>query len=113
MAIAPGLYDFTLQRASDHKFNIVFKDSDGIAINLTDWTVDAQIWDVGRTSKAANFNVAYTNRSLGSIDLSVTDTVSATFTADEYQYDVLLTDAAGLKEFYLEGTIFMSEGYTR
>lgn len=113
MAIAPGVYDFTMQRASDHKFNVVFKDSAGSAINLTGWTVEAQIWDEGRTTKAADFNVAYTNRSLGSIDLSITDTVSATLTAENYQYDVLLTDAAGLKEFYLEGTIFMSEGYTR
>jgi len=113
MAIAPGLYDFTLQRASDHKFNVVFKDSAGSAINLTGWTVEAQIWDIDRTTKAADWSVAYTNRSLGSIDLSITDTVSATLTADEYQYDVLLTDGAGLKEFYLEGTIFISEGYTR
>jgi hypothetical protein len=113
MAIAPGTYDFTMQRASDHKFNVVFKDSAGSAINLIGWTVEAQIWDQGRTSKAADFNVAYTNRSLGSIDLSITDTVSATLTSEDYQYDVLLTDAAGLKEFYLEGTIFMSEGYTR
>ncbi len=113
MAIAPGTYDFTMQRASDHKFNVVFKDSGGSAVNLTDWTVEAQIWDLGRTSKAANFNVAYTNRSLGSIDLSITDTVSTTFTADEYEYDVLLIDAAGLREYYLQGTIYMDQGYTR
>jgi len=28
------------------------------------------------------------------------------------RYDVLLVDAGGSKEYYLEGTIYMSEGYT-
>ena len=113
MAIAPGTYDITIQRCSDHKFNIVFKDSDGNAIDLAGWTVASQIWDEGRTTKAADFNVAYTNRSLGSIDLSVTDTQTVSMNNPEYYYDVLLTDTAGLKEYYLEGTIFMSQGYTR
>ena len=113
MAIAPGIYDFTVQRGTDYKFNIVFKDSDGNAIDLTDWTVASQIWDEGRTTKAADFNIAYTNRSLGSIDLSLTDTQTTAFSANDYRYDVLLTDTAGLKEYYLEGTIYLSEGYTR
>ena len=36
-------------------------------------------------------------------------------TADVSQFssaDVLLTNPAGLKEYYLEGTIYVSEGYT-
>ena len=28
-------------------------------------------------------------------------------------YDVLLTDPNGLKEYYLEGIIYVSQGYTR
>lgn len=113
MAIAPGTYDITIQRCSDHKFNIVFKDSDGTAIDLAGWTVESQIWDIDRTTKAADWSVAYTNRSLGSVDLSITDTQTVSMTNDEYQYDVLLTNTAGLKEYYLEGTIFMEQGYTR
>jgi hypothetical protein len=31
---------------------------------------------------------------------------------NEAYYDVLLTDTAGLKEYYLEGVIYVSEGYT-
>ena len=62
MAISPGTYDFTLQRGSDHKFNVVFKDSGGSAINLTGWTAAAQVWDEARTTKAADFAVTYVNR---------------------------------------------------
>tara|TARA_R100001594_G_scaffold129387_1_gene167979 strand:- start:379 stop:720 length:342 start_codon:yes stop_codon:yes gene_type:complete len=113
MAIAPGIYDFTIQRGCDHKFNVVFKDSSDSAINLTGWTVSSQVWDEGRTAKAADFAITYVNRSSGSVDLVLTDTQTATFTADEYQYDVLLMEPSGIKEYYLAGTIFMSQGYTR
>tara|TARA_R100000278_G_scaffold123067_1_gene111130 strand:- start:2270 stop:2611 length:342 start_codon:yes stop_codon:yes gene_type:complete len=113
MAVSPGTYDFTLQRGSDHKFNVVFKDSGGSAINLTGWTAAAQVWDEARTTKAADFAVTYVNRANGSIDLAITDVLSAAMTDSEYKYDVLLTDGNGLKEYYLEGTVFMNQGYTR
>jgi hypothetical protein len=44
--------------------------------------------------------------------MALTDTQTATFTSDVLRYDVLLTNGAGLKEYYLEGNIFISEGYT-
>lgn len=32
---------------------------------------------------------------------------------DELRYDVLLTNPSGLKEYYLEGIIYVDQGYTR
>jgi hypothetical protein len=55
--------------------------------------------------------VAYTNRSTGTVSISLTDEQTATL-PNEAWYDVLLTDTAGIKEYYLEGIIFVSEGYT-
>ena len=112
MAIEPGTYNFTLQRRSDHTIPLIFKDSTGNAINLTGFTVAAQVWEETRTAKFADFSVSYTNRSAGSVSISLTDTQTATFTPDVLKYDVLLENPAGLKEYYLEGTIFISEGYT-
>ena len=43
MAIEPGIYNFTLQRRSDHTIPLVFKDSNNAAINLTGFTVAAQV----------------------------------------------------------------------
>jgi len=112
MAIEPGTYNFTLQRRSDHSIPLVFKDSSNAAINLTVYTVFAQVWEETRTTKYADFAVTYTNRSTGSISISLTDTQTATFIPDTLKYDVLLQNPAGLKEYYLEGTITMSQGYT-
>jgi len=112
MAISPGTYNFTLQRRSDHSIPLIFKDSSNNPINLTGFTVAAQVWDETRTTKYADFSVAYTDRSAGSVSISLTDTQTATFSPDVLKYDVLLTNGSGEKEYYLEGTIFVSEGYT-
>ena len=112
MAIQPGTYNFTLQRRSDHTIPLLFKDGNDAAINLTNYTVEAQVWEETRITKYADFTTTYTDRSAGSVSISLTDTQTATFTPDILKYDVLLTDPSGSKEYYLEGTIFVSEGYT-
>jgi len=112
MAIQPGTYNMTVQRRSDHSIQLVFKDSNNAAIDLTGFTVEAQVWEETRTTKYADFSVTYTNRSTGTIDIALTDTQTATFSPELLKYDVLLTNPSGLKEYYLEGNIFMSEGYT-
>ena len=112
MAVTPGTYNMTIQRRSDHNIQLVFKDSDNNAISLNGYTVEAQVWEETRKLKFADFTVTYTNRSTGTVDIALTDTQTATFTPSLLKYDVLLTDPNGLKEYYLEGNITMSEGYT-
>ena len=79
---------------------------------LTGFTVAAQVWDESRSTKYADWAVTYTDRSAGSFSIALTDTQTATFTPDVLKYDVLLTAPSGSKEYYLEGTIYVSEGYT-
>ena len=112
MAITPGTYNMTVQRRADHSIQLVFKDNNNTAINLTGFTVAAQVWDEPRSNKYADFAVTYTNRLTGTVDIALTDTQTETFTPEVLKYDVALTNPAGLKEYYLEGTIFVSEGYT-
>lgn len=112
MAITPGIYNFTVQRGADHQIVLVFKDSAGTVINLTDWTVASQAWNEARTKKYADFSVAYTDRTNGKVTLSLSDEDTVGFPEKLY-YDVLLTNNNGLKEYYLEGVISVSQGYTR
>ncbi len=112
MAVSPGTYNMTVQRRSDHKIKLIFKDSNNSAINLTGYTVAAQVWDEPRSNKYADWTVTYTNRAAGTVHIALTDTQTADFTPEVLKYDVVLTDTNGLKEYYLEGTIFVSEGYS-
>ena len=112
MAIEPGTYNFTVQRRADHSIPIVFKDGNNNPINLTGFTVAAQVWEETRTTKYSDFTTTYTDRAAGSISITLTDEQTATFAPNTLAYDVLLVDGNGLREYYLEGTITVSEGYT-
>jgi len=112
MAILPATKNFTVQRRADFPLRLTFKDSTGSAINLTGFTVAAQVYDDPRTTKFADFTITYTDRSNGIVDIKLSDTDTTNFTPEILKYDVLLTDGSGNKEYYLEGTLFISEGYT-
>ena len=111
MAVRPGKYNILLQRRADYYVQLSFEDSNDNPVDLTGWTVSAQVWDKSRTTKIADFSVAYTDRPGGVVDISLTNTQTETF-SDEHYYDVLLENPSGLKEYYLEGVIYVSEGYT-
>jgi hypothetical protein len=111
MSVQPGQHNISVQRRADYDLSLQFKDSTGANIDLTGWTAYAQVWNAARTVKYADFAITYTNRAAGSISIALTDTQTATF-PDEAYYDVLLEDSSGLRNYYLEGIMYVSEGYT-
>jgi hypothetical protein len=111
MSIQPGQHNIILQRRADYDLLLQFKDSAGVGIDLTNWTAYAQAWNQKRTTKYADFAITYIDRPTGQIKIALTDTQTALF-PDEVFYDILLEDPAGLKNYYLEGAIYVSEGYT-
>lgn len=111
MSVQPGRYDISLQRRADYSITLQFKDSAGSPINLTGWTVEAEAWNQGRTTKYADFAVTYSNRATGTIAIALTDEQTTAF-PDELNYDVLLINPSALREYYLEGIIYVSQGYT-
>tara|TARA_Y100001938_G_scaffold146028_1_gene223984 strand:+ start:92 stop:433 length:342 start_codon:yes stop_codon:yes gene_type:complete len=112
MAISPGTYNMTIQRRSDHKVNFQLKDSNSANVNLIGYTVASQVWDEPRSNKVADVTITVTSASGGAFTWKVTDAQTVNFTDSTYRYDILLTDGSGDKEYWVEGTIFMSEGYT-
>ena len=112
MAIIAGTYDFTVQRRSDHAELFRITDSNDDAVSLVGYTIAAQVWDKERTCKYADFAISYTNRSNGEFKISLTDIQTTQFSPNELAYDVLLVNASDEREYYVEGTIFVSEGYT-
>ena len=113
MAISPGLHNITVQRGADWSESIELTGSDDAAIDLAGYTITAQAWDKDREVKYADFTITYTNRTLGKFDFSLTDTQTVDFPETLY-YDLLLEyTPTGKKEYYLEGTITVSQGYTR
>ena len=102
MAIAPGRYNMTIQRRSDHSVSVTLKDSNNAAVNLGGYTIASQVWNTDRTTKAADATCTVTSAAGGAFDWKLTDTQTATFIPSILKYDVLLTNPSGLKEYYLE-----------
>lgn len=111
MAITPGSYNIRPQRRSDYVLSLQFKDGEGAAINLTGYTVLAQVWDKCRTAKQADFTVTVVSASSGQVNLKLGYTATASL-PDEAYYDVMLINPSGLREYYLEGIVRPSQGYT-
>ena len=111
MSVQPGQHNIEVQRRADYDLSLQFKDYTGANIDLTGWTAYAQVWDAGRTVKHADFAITYTNRVTGSISIALTNAQTTTL-PDEAFYDVLLEDTNGLRNYYLEGIMYVSQGYT-
>ena len=108
----PGTYNLILQRRADHSFNVNLKDSNSANENLTGKTILSQIWNESRTTKLADVTITVTEATSGNFTWKVTDTQTTSMTDDIYKYDILKIEANGDREYFIEGTIYMSEGYT-
>ena len=62
--------------------------------------------------KATSGTINIPNHIINVTQAVKTDTQTATFTPSILFYDVLLTEPSGSKNYYLEGKLFISEGYT-
>ena len=60
----------------------------------------------------ANFSVEYVNRSIGKLKFKLTPTQTEGFTLNELEYDIKYKQPNNDEFYLLEGTIFVSEGYT-
>jgi hypothetical protein len=107
----PGNYNIRPQRRADFTLNLVLKDSTGEAINLTGAQVLAQVWDKKRTTKYGDFTATIPTPLTGAVNLLLDHEITADL-PDEARYDVMLVRPGGLREYYLEGVVRPSEGYT-
>lgn len=113
MPVSPATYNIRPQRRADYVLTLQFKDSTGTGINLTGWSVYASCWDKDRVNKYGDFVVTVTSASTGSVQLKLPYAITATLPLGGYaQYDVMLVSPSGLREYYLEGIVRPSEGYT-
>ena len=112
MAIIPGSKNFDVYKRADFGLRLTLKDSTSSAIDLTGYTVAAQVWDIDRKVKFADWGITYTNRSGGIVDIKLTDAQPDNFIVGTLKYDVKLTEPSGDEYYYIKGNLNVTEGYT-
>lgn len=109
--IQPGLHNIVIQQGADWEKSFQLFDGDGVAINLTGSTVEAEIWTERKTAKLADFTVTITDVLLGKFKLGLTDAITSTLPENGY-YDIKVTDVYGFSNYWVRGKAVVQIGYT-
>lgn len=109
--IQPGAYDITIQQGADWDKTFQLFDSNQDPVDLTGATVEAEVWTEHKHSKLADFTLTWVDREIGKFSLSLSDTITLTLPETGY-YDIKVTDANGLSNYWVRGKAILEVGYT-
>ena len=92
---------------------VTVTDSNGDAVNLSGYSVAAQIRKTFLSSTATAFTATISNASSGEITISLTPTQTAALEAGRFVYDVVITASGGTKTRVVEGQVTVNPSVTR
>lgn len=107
----PAHYDITLHQGATFIRDVQYKDSAGVPINMSGYTINAQLWNRTGTAKFANFQTPWIAQASGMFQLQLSSAVTSGLT-EQGQYDVMVTEPGGNKFYLLQGTAFVDLGLT-
>lgn len=106
---SPGSYDITIYQGATFSLPLQYENSSGTPVNMSGYTVQAQLWNRLGTSRISNFSVDWVEQASGSFKISLGSTVTSGIT-EQGQYDVLITEPGGSKYYILQGNAFFDPG---
>lgn len=109
--IDPAVYNITIRQGATFELNLQYKDGAGTPVNMSGYTVAAQLWNKLGTAKLADFTHQWTAQASGMFKLRLPATVTSGIT-EQGQYDVMITEPGGDKYYLMEGTTFFDAGLT-
>ena len=92
---------------------VTVSDSNGDAVNLSGYSVAAQIRKSHLSSTSTAFTASISNASAGEITISLTDSQTTSLEAGRYVYDVLITASGGTTTRVVEGQVTVNPSVTR
>lgn len=116
--MAAAKYNIVLEQGVDYSLEITLKDSNNLAIDLTDNTFESRIRRSPETdaiklnSTPIQFTATITNASAGQVTFTLSDDKTAALPGDNLIYDIFRTDSSGAKFRDLEGEIEVIERIT-
>jgi hypothetical protein len=103
-----------IDQDADFTTTVTVNDSGGTALNLSGYTALAMIRKTYQSTSATTFTSTFANpRTSGQITISLTDTQTAALEAGRYVYDMVITDALGVKTRVVEGIATVNPSVSR
>lgn len=109
--VTPGKYDITIHQGATFELSLQYKDSLGNPVDMSGYTVAAQLWNRLGTVKLSDFDFSWTAQASGSFGLKLSSSVTSGIT-EQGQYDVLVTEPGGDKFYLLQGNAYIDLGLT-
>jgi hypothetical protein len=88
-----------------------FRQSFDFGMDLSGYTVYAQVWDAARRTQYASFTVQWTAQASGQFDLVLPYATTSDLKKDAV-WDLLLEQPDGERYYYLEGDVTIDLGYS-
>ena len=103
-----------IDQDADFTTTVTVNDSAGNALNLSGYTALAMIRKTYQSTTATTFTTTFADpRTSGQITISLTDTQTATLEDGRYVYDMVITDALGVKTRVVEGIATVNPSVSR
>jgi hypothetical protein len=109
--MTPASYNIIIPQRADFSLDIQLKDSTGTPLNMTGYSVEAEIWTERRTNRLANMVVTFTDRPTGKLNLSIPNSVTTTITSVGV-WDLLVINPSGKRDYWIRGRTALAVGYT-
>ena len=109
--MTPASYNITIPQRADFSLDLQLKDSTGTPLNLTGYSIEAEVWTERRTNRIANMIVTWTDRSIGKVNLSIPSSVTTAIITSGV-WDLLVINPSGKKEYWMRGKASLALGYS-
>lgn len=109
--LSPARYDITIHQGATFEMPLRYKDASGVPVNMSGYTVTAQLWNRYGTVKLADFSTPWITQASGYFALRLEASTTSGIT-EQGQYDVLITEPSNNKYYLLQGSAFIDLGLT-
>lgn len=116
--MAAASYDILIEQGATYQQTFAWKDSDGVAIDITGYTARMQVRR-SRSAETVLLEATTTNGyivlgdALGTIAVTIPASITQDVTASRGVYDLELVSAGGIVTRLLEGSVEISKEVTR
>lgn len=107
-----GLYNITIDQNSDFARTFQVK-LDDIVTDLTDYSFSASLKQHYTKDTSVQFTTLILDASQGLFQISLSDIETASMAPGNWNYDVIMTDAAGVRTRILQGQAAVDAGITQ
>ena len=108
-----GFVELTVEQGANFSTTIDVKDGTNTIINLSGYTVAAQMRKSYYSTTANSFTTTITDASAGIITMAMNSANTSGLTPGRYVYDLLLTSGTGVKTRVIEGIVTVMPSVTR